>query len=112
MDNSFYEYRREARITERKRREKEQNMTTYILIVQIVLALVITGVIYIATKGDTNLSRGLKEFYSTKVAREIDTSKIEDVFKKVAKTTFAPTYKIEITEEEFDFSSVLFSYEL
>ena len=108
MDNSFYEYRRKARNTQLKKREKEQNVTSYILIVQIVLALVVSGTIYLASKGDTELSGGLREFYSTNITRELDTSKMSDVFKKVAKTTFAPSYKIEITEEEFDFSSLFF----
>ncbi len=88
MDNNFYN-----RNTERKRttpKEKQKNAMTKVIVVQLVLSLAVSGILFAISKTDTSLSKSIKSFYSTICEKDIAVSSIMDVFKGVVKETFAP----------------------
>ncbi len=88
MDNTFYD-----RNTERKRttpKDKQKNAMTKVIVVQLVLSLLVSGILFAVSKTDTNLSKGIKGFYSRICETDIAVSSIIDVFKGVVKETFAP----------------------
>lgn len=91
MDNYFYD-----RNTDRKRpkeNEKPKNVMTKVIVVQLVLSLVVSGILFTVCKTDSNLSKGIKSFYAQICETDIAVSSIVDVFKGVVKETFAPTIK-------------------
>ncbi len=88
MDNNFYN-----RNTERKRttpKEKQKNAMTKVIVVQLVLSLTVTGILFAVSKTDTSLSKGIKDFYAKICETDIAVSSIIDVFKGVVKETFSP----------------------
>ena len=86
MDNNFYE-----RQTRTKRSEKPKNAMTRVIIVQLVLSLAISGILFVICRTDSNLSNNIKAYYSEICKTDIAVSGIVDVFKGVVKQTFAPT---------------------
>lgn len=94
MDNNFYE-----RPTRTKRIEKPKNAMTKVIIVQLILSLTISGILFAVCRTDSNLSNNIKAYYSEICKNDIAVSGIVDVFKGVVKQTFAPTIHSEdITE--------------
>ncbi len=88
MDNNFYD-----RNTERKRttpKDKQKNVMTKVIVVQLMLSLLVSGILFAVSRTDTNLSKGIKAFYSRICETDIAVSSIIDVFKGVVKETFAP----------------------
>ncbi len=97
MDNNFYEYNREAR--PRQTHEKPKNIMTKIIAVQLVLSLLISGILFLICRSDSDLSQGIKGFYSGICEKDMTVSEILDVFKNVTKSTFVPTIIEEETEK-------------
>lgn len=91
MDNNFYDSNRETRQRNYNNREKEKNLMTKVIVIQLVLSLCVTGILFAICRNDTELSQGIKAFYNTICEKDMTVSDILDVFKKVVQTTFAPT---------------------
>ena len=94
MDNNFYE-----RPVSGNRGKKNENTMTRVILVQLVLSLVISGILFAICRTDSNLSKSIKAYYREVCKTDIAVSEITDVFKGVVKQTFAPTIQDEnITE--------------
>lgn len=113
MDNNFYEYNRETRQRNSQNREKEKGIMTRIIIVQLVLSLCVTGILFAVCRKESPLSQNIKTFYNTICEKDMSVAEILGVFKKVAQTTFAPSVKEatgetnnDTTGEKADFSPV------
>lgn len=95
MDNNFYErgeYRRRSASAKAKDSEKRKNTLSKITLLHLALALVVTGILFLACRGDGGFSKGIKEFYASTVGgRDMAASELLEVFKKAAQFTFAPT---------------------
>lgn len=89
MDNNFYEVNRER--TRNKSNKKYQNAMPKVIIVQLVLSLIISGVIFAVCKTESDLSQNIKQYYSEISKTDIAVSTIFGTFKNVVKQTFAPT---------------------
>ncbi len=117
MDNDFYE---RSSTSNKKREQKKQNVMTKVIVVQLVLSLVVSGIIFVVCKTESNLSKNIKLFYTEISKTDIVVSTIIDVFKNVAKQTFAPTIieetaSGETTEEsgeKADFSPVFLTVDI
>ena len=107
MDNDFYNERRE-----RHKTKQEKNFMTKIIITQLVLSLIITGVLFLVCRNDSNLSQNIKSFYQGISKTDIAVSEIFDSFKSVVKETFSPNVEEPsgetetTTGEKVDFSPV------
>ncbi len=95
MDNNFYEYKRESRP---RKEEKPKNLMTKVVIIQLVLSLLISGLVFLVCRNDGDLSQGIKNFYSGICEKDMTVSEILDVFKNVTKSAFAPSVIEEETE--------------
>lgn len=95
MDNNFYEYKREPRP---RKEEKPKNLMTKVVIIQLVLSLLISGLIFLVCRNDGDLSQGIKKFYAGVCEKDMTVSEILDVFKNVTKSAFAPSVIEEETE--------------
>ena len=113
MDNNFYENR------ERRQRNKRDNdnksIMTKVIVVQLVLSLIVTSILFAVCRNDSALSQNIKTFYATICEKDMSVSEILDVFKRVAKTTFSPSVEEataqgetndETTGEKANFSPV------
>ena len=102
MDNDFYEYRRQPRDRRSEEYEKPKNIMTKIIIIQLILSLAVTGILFAVCRTDSNLSQNIKLFYSDISQKDMSVSQIFGVFKKVVKYTFAPSAEWDgtITENE------------
>ena len=117
MDNDFYE---NSSIRNKKREQKKQNVMTKVIVVQLVLSLVVSGIMFAVCKTDSNLSKNIKSFYTEISKTDIAVSTILGAFKNVVKQTFAPTIieetaSGETTEEsgeKADFSPVFLTIRL
>lgn len=96
MDNNFYE-NREKRQRPNRDNEKNKSIMTKIVVIQLVLSLAITGILYSVCRNDSALSQDIRAFYARICEKDMSVSEILDVFKKVAKTTFAPSVQEETT---------------
>ncbi len=92
MDNNFYEYRRETR--SQRKNENHKNPMVTVIVVQLVISLLISGIIFMISRTEGELHKGISEFYMGISETDLTPREIIDVFKKVTKATFAP-----ITEE-------------
>lgn len=109
MDNNFYNERRE-----RRKSQQQNGFMTKIILTQLVLSLLITGVLYLVCRNESNLSQNIKSFYSGICKTDIAVSEIFDSFKNVVQETFSPSVEIEdgagetesTTGEKADFSPV------
>ena len=81
MDNDFYE--RKSR--KNNNSGKKQNIMKSVIIVQLVLSLLISGIVFAVCKTESNLSQNIKSFYKEISKTDIAVSEILDVFKNVAK---------------------------
>lgn len=108
MDNNFYNERRERR----KPQEKQSGFMTKIIITQFVLSLLITGVLFLVCRTDSNLSQNIKSFYQGISKTDIAVSEIFNSFKNVVQETFSPNVEEpsgeteSTTGEKADFSPV------
>ena len=116
MDNDFY---KKDSIRNKKKENKKQNVMTRVIVVQLVLSLLVSGIIFAVCKSDSNLSSNIKAFYTEISKTDIAVSSILNVFKNVAKQTFAPIIteeaKGETTEdsgEKADFSPVFLTVKI
>lgn len=100
MDNDFYEYRRRPRSRRPTESEKPKNIMTKIIIIQLILSLAVTGILFAVCRTDGNLSHNIKSFYSDISEKDMSVSQIFGVFKKVAQFTFAPSTKWDGTFTE------------
>lgn len=93
MDNNLYEVPRERRKNAEARKPK--NFMSKIILVQLVLSLLITGVLYLVCRTDSNVSQNIKAFYSGICDNDIAVSEIFGSLKNVVKETFSPNVEIE-----------------
>ncbi len=98
MDNNFYDSKSRERKSVNSKKDKNKDIMTRIIIVQFVLSLAVTGTLYLVSKNDTVLSQNIKSFYCGIAEKDMSVSEIFDVFKNVAKSTFAPIDTEEDTE--------------
>lgn len=91
MDNSFYEQKRDSREREKNKKTAENNTAIKILAIQMSLALLITGFLYLVCRNNGDLSKNIKALYSTACEKDVSASEMLDVFKKVSQMTFAPS---------------------
>lgn len=115
MDNTFY--KRNPDRKRRKNNEKQKNAMTKVIVVQLVLSLAISGILFAVCKTDSNLSQNIKLFYTEISKTDIAVSRIFGVFKNVVKETFAPTLQSGETNgsntgEEEVFSPVFLTVKL
>lgn len=107
MDNNFYNERRE-----RHKPIQEKGFMTKIIVTQLVLSLLITGVLFLVCRTDSNISKNIKSFYSGICKTDIAVSEIFNSFKNVVQETFSwdvseSTGETESTTgEKADFSPV------
>lgn len=85
MDNYFYDNKR------KQTREKQQNPMTKVIIVQLVLSLLVSGILFMICNGETKLSNEVKALYNEKCQTDIASSTVIDVLKGVVKETFSPS---------------------
>lgn len=108
MDNNFYNEKHERR----KPQEKQSGFMTKIIITQFVLSLLITGVLFLVCRTDSNLSQNIKSFYQGISKTDIAVSEIFNSFKNVVQETFSPNVEEpsgeteSTTGEKADFSPV------
>lgn len=95
MDNDFYE--RKSR--KNNNSGKKQNIMKSVIIVQLVLSLLISGIVFAVCKTESNLSQNIKSFYKEISKTDIAVSEILDVFKNVTKQTFSPMVDEEVASE-------------
>lgn len=117
MDNDFYE---KSLTRNKKREQKKQNVMTKVIIVQLVLSLIVSGIMFAVCKTDSNLSKNIKSFYTEVSKTDIAVSTILGAFKNVVKQTFAPTIieetalgeTTEDSGEKADFSPVFLTIKI
>ncbi len=95
MDNNFYE-----KNYVRKKEEKNQNVMTKVIIVQLVLSLLVSGILFVVCRTDGELSQNIKSYYNEICKTDIAVSTIFSEFKGVVKQTFAPSIIEESTTGE------------
>lgn len=93
MDNNFYTERRERRRTSEN--QKPKSFMTRIIIIQLVLSLAVTGVLFLVCRTESNLSQNIKTFYSGISETDIAVSEIFGSLKNVVKETFSPSVETE-----------------
>ncbi len=86
MDNNFYE-----RPHRTKTQKRNENVMTRVIVVQLVLSLAISGVLFAFCRIDNDLSNSIKAHYNEICKTDISVSGIVDVFKGVVKETFSPS---------------------
>ncbi len=96
MDNNFYEKRPER--NERKE-QHNQNPMFKVIVVQLVLSLMISGILFVVCRKESELSQNIKNFYSEICKTDIAVSGIFTELKNVVKQTFSPNVIEETTEE-------------
>lgn len=121
MDNNFYETRR-PRTKPIAPKEKPKNIMNKVIVIQLVLSLLVTGLLFFVCRTDSELSQNIKTFYSELSKNDMTSSELLATFKKVAEFTFAPstewdgTFSVdeaatenagETTGEEVTFSPVV-----
>lgn len=95
MDNNFYNERRE-----RHKPQQQNGFMTKIILTQLVLSLLITGILFLVCRTDSNLSQNIKAFYSSICETDIAVSEIFDSFKNVVQETFSPSVEESTGETE------------
>ena len=73
---------------------------TKIILTQLVLSLLITGILFLVCRTDSNLSQNIKAFYSSICETDIAVSEIFDSFKNVVQETFSPSVEESTGETE------------
>lgn len=91
MDNNYYEYAREGRVRRNVKEEKPNGSLGGVILVQFLLSLAVTGLLFAVCRTDTSLSANLKSFYSELSKTDMSASEILGTFKRVAEFTFAPS---------------------
>ena len=86
MDNYFYD-----RPQREKSKKRNENIMTRVIVVQLILSLVISGVLFAVCRTESDLSNGIKAYYNEICKTDISVSGIVDVFKGVFKETFSPS---------------------
>ncbi|MBQ8767159.1 MAG: hypothetical protein IJZ16_10195 [Clostridia bacterium] len=85
MDNYFYDNKR------KQSKEKPQSPMTKVIVVQLVVSLLVSGVLFMVCKGETEFSDEVKALYNEKCQTDIAASTVIDVLKGVVKETFSPS---------------------
>lgn len=91
MDNNFYETRRQPRVRPVSEKAKPKNIMNNIIIIQLVLSIAVSGLLFAVCGKDTILSQNIKAFYAELCEDDMTNSQILATFKKVAQFTFAPS---------------------
>ncbi len=86
MDNNFYE-----RPQRTKAQKRNENVMTKVIVVQLILSLVFSGVLFAVCRTNNDLSNSIKAYYNEICKTDISVSGIVDVFKGVVKETFSPS---------------------
>ena len=85
---------------------------TKIILTQLVLSLLITGIVFLICRNENNLSQNIRTFYSEICKTDIAVSEIFNSFKNVVQETFSPSVEEAMGEtesttgEKADFSPV------
>ena len=95
MDNNFYE----NNPSRNRNKEKSPNAMTKVIVVQLVLSLVISGILFFVCRKESELSQNIKNFYSEICKTDIAASGIFTEIKNVVKQTFSPNVIEETTED-------------
>lgn len=95
MDNNFYE-NKPSRI---RKEGKQPNVMLKVIVVQLVLSLVISGVLFAVCRRESELSNNIKNFYGEICKTDIAVSSLFTEFKNVVKQTFSPNVIEETTED-------------
>lgn len=90
MDNFNYKERPRERKSVNEENAKSKDALTRIVILQILLSLFITAVLFFICQKDIPLSQNIKSFYAQISKNDISVSEVFQVIKGVAETTFAP----------------------
>ena len=71
-----------------------------VVLVQFVVSLIVSGILFAVCRTESNLSQNIKVFYKEISKTDIAVSEIFGELKSVVKQTFAPTLVEETTTEE------------
>lgn len=93
MDNNFYDVPLERRKSTKPKQQK--NFMTRVILTQFALSLIVTGVLFLVCRSDSNLSQNIKSFYTEISKTDIAVSEILGNIKNVAKETFSPNVETE-----------------
>lgn len=74
-----------------KTEEKPKNIMNRVIIVQLLLSLLVTGLLYGVCRTDSALAQNIRSFYAQLSANDMSASEVLGTFKKVAKFTFLPS---------------------
>ncbi len=99
MDNNFYESKR------RKKPENKKNAMTTVVVVQLVLSLLVSGLMFGICKTESDLSINIKNFYTEISKTDIAVSTIFGTIKDVVKQTFSPNVQENAQGEASEDSS-------
>ena len=94
MDNNFYEHKYERKSVNKDANNK-QSFFTKVVAVQLVMSLLITGILYLVCRTDSELSENIKLFYAEISENDIAVSRLFDTMKNVVKQTFSPSVQNE-----------------
>lgn len=108
MDDNFYTRKRE-RNTAKKKINNKQSFLTKVLITQLVMSLLLTGILYGVCRTESKLSQNIKSFYAEISENDIAVSSLFDNFKNVVKQTFSPSVEQEENTENIAGEEVNFS---
>ncbi len=97
MDNNFYKDKRKN-----SKKQEKGNYFSKVLLVQLILSLIITGMLFAICSTQTSLSDNIRNIYSDICQQDFAVSKIFDNVKNVVKQTFAPG---SVTEDEINNTS-------
>ena len=102
MDNIFYDSTQRERKSVNSKKIENKDIMTKIIIIQLILSIMFTGVLCFVCRKDTPLSQNIKSFYSGICEKDMSVSEIFFVFKNVAQSTFAPIDNQNETIENTD----------
>lgn len=88
MDNNFYEETRERKSVNK---QNKKSVMSKIIVIQLVLCLATTGILYLICKNDTPLSQSVKTFYTHICEKDMTAAEILNVFKSITKSAFSPS---------------------
>ena len=95
MDNNFYE----NNSPRERREEKAPNVMTKVIVVQLVLSLVVSGLLFFVCRKESELSQNIKAFYGEISKTDIAVSSLFGELKNVVKQTISPNVIEETTED-------------
>lgn len=100
MSSFYYDNERPSRHRQsRNKNEVKSYPMQKVLIVQLMCTLLIIGFVFMFGRGETELSKGMRQLHGQIMQEEISLNKVKDVFKKAVKFTFSPSVRYEAGAE-------------